>query len=424
MIVMVVISGYNICNYQYSFAFNLAVYGTLFYGTIFLLQHKFRNPFLALIDYKKYEISKKINKYAIYNSIAWSITNVFLLIANPKTPDIYQVVFNELTIVLVVMLSVYLNGHTYTIVEYFSIFILLIGGLLPIINASIQHSNDKYWYIIYLIGAWTIGIANTITENVMKNLYIQRCNYVDIEESSTNDMAINQPVNESTGCFRMNTVYQKNVPHDVQEENQKQYLVSVSQFLFLTNFYSIFLVAGLCIVPYLSQGDKTYHYWKNGMICLWTGICDPDDNTLCTSDIGLPFSQNYEDGIKYTWMSSTFSFIGAYIAGVLQRKKDAVYVTVVYTMAPVLSVIIFSLHLLMGKYYIIPNNIKIMSSIITFIGASGYKIYNVLKEYRTNVKEYGLKSVSWFKIKPYLQLHNDESTDSQFVNNMTVINMY
>jgi len=357
---MVVISGENICNYQYSFAWNLSLYGSLLYLITFFCCQGFKNPFIALYPDHKEQVTKDLHKQAFINGLLWCMNYVFLLLANPKTPSLYQVVFNELNLVVVFVASLIFQGNTYTFFQILALITLLVGGLIPLADSSSEGASAVGWYLMYVLGAWSIGIANTVTENVMRNIYLKR-------------------------------------------GSKKQFLVSISQFLFLTNFYSIFQVLALLWVPYLAYGeDKWKDYWLHGMKCLWTGICDASDNAECAH-------QNNRDGIMYTWLSSTLSFICAFVAALMQRDYDVVYVTVAYAVAPVLSTVIFVGKKFMGDYYDAPTDIAIVATIVTLFAGLGYKVITWVTESRrksgndswTIKTHQQLCSVTRWKFQPY-----------------------
>lgn len=207
MVVMVVISGQTIPGYQFAFAWNLSLYGSIFFLICFFWFQGRTNPFKAISGNP--EITRIMHKWAILNGLCWSSNYVMLLLANPLIPGIFQVVFNEMNIVLVVFLSLFLNGNSFNVAQFLTLIGLLIGGFLPLVNASIHGEVKRVvWYFIYLIGALAIGMANTVTENVMRNVYTK---------------------------------------NSAAEGQSKQFLISTSQFLFLTNMYSGLIV--LLLIP-------------------------------------------------------------------------------------------------------------------------------------------------------------------------------
>jgi len=311
-----------------------------------------------------------IHKQSFINGLLWACNYVFLLLANPKTPSLYQVVFNELNLVVVFILSLTFQGNGYTIPQFFALIALFVGGLLPLVDATSDGGSSVGWYLMYIVGAWSIGVANLVTENVMRNVYFQ-------------DKA----------------------------ETPKRFLVSISQFLFLTNLYSIAIVLALLWVPYLAYGaDKWQDYTWNGMKCIWTGVCKAEDNAECEHD-------NYTIGVVHTWLSSTLSFICAYLAAYMQREKDVVYVSVAYAVAPVLSVTLFVIHPLMGNYYEVPDNISITSCVITLVAGVGYKALTLYRE-KLGLEDKGFFGFAfkcpcffkWWKYQPYNQQQVDLHT--------------
>lgn len=186
------------------------------------------------------------------------------------------------------------------------------------------------WFLLYLLGAWAIGFANLITENVMRNLYV------------------------TTGQ---------------EAPNDKISLIPATQFLTLTNFYGIFCVLALFWVPQLAQGGEWLGYLTRGMACLWTGQCNADDSKTCASH---GHENDKMIGLLSMWLSATFSFLSAVIAANIQRDRDVVYVTVALTLAPVLSMCLFIVQV--SRFYDAPTNLELCANIVTFAGGFGYKV--------------------------------------------------
>jgi len=146
----------------------------------------------------------------------------------------------------------------------------------------------------------------------------------------------------------------------------------------------------------------------NGVKCLWIGDCNDADNASCDY-------HNNRDGILYTWGASTLNFVCTFLAGWMQRDRDVVYVTVAYTLAPVLTTIIFVVKPLMGDYYEAPSNLAVMATLITLIAGITYKALTLAGEH---YRAQGSKSCVWtthsqicsierFRLQPYLLGEND-----------------
>jgi len=324
MLVLVVIFGKIFCKYGYSFSLTLPLYGVVFFYVVFVCCERSLNPFLALHPIRRREATWTMHRQSFANGFAWSMNYVFLLIANPFVPGLYQVVLNESNLVIVFVLSTLLLGNRHSLGQWAMFALLIIGGLLPIIGSQRQGGSTAYWYLMYLLGAWGIGIANTITENVLRNVRVESG-----PESSV-------------------------------------HLISVPQFLFLTNMYGILVVLAFFWVPMLAHGEQWASIVMEGMTCIWTGRCPEEDHYACP---------HHGDslGIGALWGSSTLSFICAFVAAAIQRKRDAVYVTVAYSLAPVFSMVIFMTPMLMGQFYEKPSGLEVLSNMVALFAGLSYK---------------------------------------------------
>jgi len=98
------------------------------------------------------------------------------------------------------------------------------------------------------------------------------------------------------------------------------------------------------------------------------------------------------------WISSTCSLTSALIAAAIQRKQDVVYVTVAYTLGPVVSMVIFMLQFLMGDFYQAPTTIKVVANILTLGGGVMYKVLTSLYEAKPTQDTW---LTSRFKLVPF-----------------------
>lgn len=276
---------------------------------------------------------------------------VFLLESNSYVSGLNQVVINESNLAVVFVLSSCFLGNRYHKGQWALFVVVAVGGLMPLAQAPVASTqNQPIWLALYMLGAWAIGIANIITENVMRNMYYKKLG-----------------------------------------DDDKQYLVGASQFLCLTNVYSIFVVICLAGVPRTAQGPSWWRFFINGMLCLWTGRCHDEDSTTCPN-------QGNGLGIVAMWSAATLSFVCAYIAARIQRRHDAVFVTVAYALGPVVSMVLFMLKCVMGTYFSTPSSIEIWSNVVTLSGGILYKVFTLKYGELTPQQS---ACTSRFKIEPF-----------------------
>lgn len=338
MIVLVVMYGKIFCKYSYAFSFSLPLYGTVFFYVCFVCKYRRLNVFAPVHLQMRPQVLKILHRQALLNGFVWSANYVCLLSANSFVPGLFQVVINESNLVVVFLMSMFLMGNRYHKSQWFCFVLVLVGGLMPLAGSQTGEITIK-WFLLYLLGAWAIGFANLITENVMRNLYV------------------------TTG---------REAPND------KISLIPETQFLTLTNFYGIFCVLALFWVPQLAQGGEWLGYFTRGMACLWTGQCNADDSKMCASH---GHENDKMIGLLSMWLSSTFSFLSAGIAANIQRDRDVVYVTVALTLAPVLSMCLFMVQV--SRFYDVPTNLELCANIVTFAGGFGYKVCSHMRSTRS-----------------------------------------
>jgi len=109
------------------------------------------------------------------------------------------------------------------------------------------------------------------------------------------------------------------------------------------------------------------------------------------------------------WISATLSFVCAYFAACIQRRKDVVLVTVAYTMAPVFSLVIFTLHSVMANFYKEPTSVEILANIVTLCGCALYKAITIWTEDLDREETW---LVRMFKISPESLLLSDAELPS------------
>jgi len=356
MIVLVVIFGDVFPNYAYAFAVALSMWGTIFFYLIFVIYYRRFNPFLPLQTPHRKEVQQILLKQSIINGFAWSMNYVMALLANPKVSGLYQVVLSETSLIMICLASLTLLGNRYHLGQWLCFGAVMVGGILPIFGGGDDDSAGKdqpWWLLIFMLGAWAVGIANILTENVMRNVH----------------------------CFTG------------PDNTEKLQLISSSQFLCLSQLFSVMFVFALIWVPIAAQGSMWSTHFLDGMGCLCAGRC--------------PASQTGEKYLGYEglavfamWSSSTCSLVSALIAAAIQRKQDVVYVTVAYTLGPVVSFVILMLKFLMGDFYQAPTLIKVVANILTLGGGVLYKVLTSLYTAKPSQDSW---LTAKFKILPFNQ---------------------
>lgn len=164
MIIFVVLSGIEFPNYQYAFSFLLALWSAIGYFVIHLILHR----------REKMEFVKNLwNRDAILIGAFWAVNYVFLLVSNPYTPGMVQVILNELNIIVVVVYSKVVHKKQYHIGQWISVIVMLAGGLIPIFQsqstATASHLPSWVWYIFFTFGTVPIALANVRTERILQD---------------------------------------------------------------------------------------------------------------------------------------------------------------------------------------------------------------------------------------------------------------
>lgn len=307
MLVFVVMEGVELSNYQYSFAFILSLSSAVAYffmGLFGKVKDKITNerqvslnPFAGLKRIYRFEIGGLLG-------LLWAMNYVFLLQANPFTSGVVQIIFNEMNIVVTMAGSTVLLGKRYHPLQIVAGFLLVGGGLIPLIkgSTSIIHSNIPFWvwYLIYLLGTIPIAVANVITEKIVK--------MTDDKERG--------PVNEDAPLLPQPRI--------------KTFKVRISQLFFVSNLWTCVFVLAFFWVPGLAVGDKMWTQFLEGNKCIIT---------FCNR------------GSYWVWVASLLSWIGTWCTASLTREDDVTIASIITTIAPFLSSIVMGVKKIFGIYY-------------------------------------------------------------------------
>lgn len=307
MIVFVVMEGEELPNYQYSFAFILSLSSAVAYFVIgFFGKVKDRitseqpvslNPFAGLKRIYRFEIGGIIG-------LLWGMNYVFLLQANPFTSGVVQIIFNEMNIVVTMAGSTLLLGKKYHPLQIIAGFLLVAGGLIPLIkgSSSVTHSDIPFWvwYLIYLLGTIPIAVANVITEKIVKMM---------------DDAKADQAVNDGSPLL---------------PRSEKRFRIRISQLFFISNMWTCVFVLAFFWVPGLAMGEKMWPQFIEGNKCIIT---------FCNR------------GSYWVWVSSFLSWIGTWCTASLTREDDVTVASIITTIAPFLSSIVMGVKKIFGTYY-------------------------------------------------------------------------
>jgi len=362
MIDFIVIEGVIFCNYQYSFSISLSIYGCIFFGILFMIMNKRINPFRTQGDGHLNIFEFKI---AGISGLAWAVNYVFLLMANPYTPGFYQTIFNELNIVLVAVGSYIFLARKYYSFQIVSIFFILIGGLIPLGEGVVGGTrNDIIWYPLYMLGAGAIGVANIIAENAFQNL---------------------------------------------RDKQTGKHLISTLQFYFATNCWALIFTLAFWFIPSAAYKTNFNEHTTKGLSCILSfgvsqycdeyneyvvSCCDSIDDTG-SCDTNIPWL-----GILGIWLSSTLSFIAVIAGAGLAKIDGSMYMTIGYTVGPIIAGITFTIKPILGVFYSSLSKWDIASFIVTFIGVCMFKFTMVDDRFQPpNFKKHNDKYQSRFDLR-------------------------
>jgi hypothetical protein len=325
MIVLVIFSGIEYPAYQYAFALWLCVVS----GVGFTLAHFCAHGRSMSRAAALAQVRGNVKVHAALG-LAWAFNYVFLLVANPYVPGTVQVVFNELNVVVVVVVTLGLNRTVYRTdphkVTYDWVLLVccvgVIGsGLLTLVNPTSTAAPTSIprwiWNVVYIVGSGAIAIANIISEKVFKAS----------KGAASGDLSIGL-------CFAMANVW---------------------CFLFCALFF---------VVPYLAVLDLGT-FWSNTT----TGLHDI-----------ITFA-NWR-GSLWSLLAAAISVPGSYFSVVICRDdpKGATFNSLVLAVAPGVSAIILNWKALIGETYYQPitgadiaSIVLVLAFVLAFKGWQAYR---------------------------------------------------
>jgi hypothetical protein len=239
MIVFVVLSGIEFPQYQFSFSFILAIFSCLFFGLASCKQiHDF--------GFKHFTTYWNFNTCLI--GLFWACNYVFLLVSNPYTPGLVQVILNELNLVVIVLFSRFVHKKKYEWLQYVGVVLVLLGGLVPLFQSESGAASSSLpswvWYIFYTFGTIPIALANVRTERIL--------------------------------------------------QTDKE--IKIAPFFFVINVWAIVFTLALFWFPMMVQGNEFSSYFIDGIVAIcsfkskgslwvWLGILFSLPSTICTAQL-------------------------------------------------------------------------------------------------------------------------------------------
>jgi len=332
MTVLMVVFGGVFCDYSYAFSLSLSIYGAVFFYVLFVIQHRRWNPLVPLHAYRRKEVLGVLHRQGFCTGLSWCVNYTLLLLANPSVPGLLQLVLNSSGLVVVVLLSMLFLGNRYSSAQWLCVAAVTAGGLLAALDAT-GSDGQVIWALLYALGAWSIGLANLLTENVMRNVHRQ------------------------CGCI----------------EEEREPLISVVQFLFVVKLYGIPGTLALFWIARAAQGPAWSRHLLGGLRCVWAGDCA---GAACLG------GDSEAAGLLAMWIASTLSFVTVLVAAGVQRRRDAVYVGVAHALAPVLSMVVLMQRGIMGRFYTQPHASQILSNVVTLVGGVAYTAVTLMQEKR------------------------------------------
>uniref|UniRef100_A0A7S4UD30 Uncharacterized protein n=1 Tax=Alexandrium monilatum TaxID=311494 RepID=A0A7S4UD30_9DINO len=213
MTVLVVLFGASFCKYSYLFSLTLSIYGAVFFYVLFVILDQRWNPLVPLQDFQRREMFGVLHRQGALTGVAWSVNYVLVTAANPFVPGLLLLVLHSSGMAFLVFLSVLLLENSYCLAQWGCIALVCAGRSLAMLDESVDDRRG-IWALVYGLGVWAVGVANLLTENVMRNV---------------------RRVCEG-------------------DEETRQPLISVVQFLCVVKLYSIPATLALCWIPRAARG--------------------------------------------------------------------------------------------------------------------------------------------------------------------------
>jgi len=344
MIVFVVMEGDKLVNFQYSFAFALAAITSLVYYVWCVLgrivdNSRFRFTYLNPLQPVENEVGH-LHHFQITGIIGLclAMNYVFLLIANPYTSGVIQVIFNELNIVVSMIGSMLLLGKSYQWLQLFAGLVCVVGGIIPLAVPSPSPAQSSIptlvWYLIYLLGTTPIPFSYIVTENLLQ---IGFKSHIEAQIKEEEDFGI----------------------QNEKQVTRKQ--VRISQMYCLANMWTTVFVLAFFWVAGIAYVDNLWSNFTNGLACIFSfGAYNP---TECS-------------GVEWVWVAMLSSFFSTWSSAMITREEDVTIATLIMTVAPFLSSVIMGVKQIFGPYYTPINWTGWVSLAIVALSVVLYKIPN------------------------------------------------
>ena len=348
--------------YQYSFGFLLAPCTALVYYVVYSISNL--NPIKIFttwtLGYNPYS-----PRVAAVPALAWALDYVFLTLANPYTPGILQVIFNQLNLPLVFLLSGFMvrDFRKCHWLEYVGVVVVTVGGVLPVFFISVQGdetpSSDIYpvvWYTLYIVGSLAIGVSGVFAEFIV-TLKNQRDDDANVIDSMERVPFLTDP--------------QLDYQESTTQPTAPNYAFDIVQFMFVANLYAWPLVASFIWVARLAYGKDAYvSNFVEGLKVLFT---QPLWGTL------------------WIWVAIMMQITAKWFRPNLARTQNMAYATAIMSiLAPAVVTVILAIPQLVGPYYVAVNWTTWMSFGIVILGMAVYSVASFRNPNAGYVRPHGL----------------------------------
>lgn len=309
MIVFVVLEGHTLPTHSYMFSIVLAVASAL----VFFAWALVTTPVKDLCTGFNGSVGSWRRSGVL--GFFWALNFQLLLQANPHTPPIFQTLIQESSIPVTVLFSYLVLGVRFHWTQMLAALAVFAGAVIPI--AGYDTSSDTYpnaglWCFVFFLGTAPIAIANIFTEFLVK---LRR---VGVAGSGSTTPS-------------------------------KEFAFDIAWGLGWANVWIVLFLLLLFWTPWLPFLDdlppsSLFSNVGVGLRCIFTGENgyenqpDPDDNDSCTAGSLFLF------GVVIT------SILATAIQPILNRQESAVYSTLVITIAPFLSTVMFFIKPIMDPY--------------------------------------------------------------------------
>jgi hypothetical protein len=312
MYVFIVMGGKEQPYYQYSNAFFMAIFSSISFFIIHICTYGFNSRYFRSTVFCNVTDAPLVG-------FCWAMGNVFLLVSNPYTPALVQVVLNQSNIGVICVASYLFNSRRYAKAQIVACILALLGGLIPLFTTHgtniVKNSPFPHfaWYAFYFCGTAPSALANTRIERILHR-----------ERSAHRE---------------------RNIQSDVESN------FSIPLFLSAANTYMIFCVLAFFWFPSLSAPTMFWQNFSSGLHSIFS------------------FS---DYGCLWAWCFAASIFASNLFTSQVINEKDATINTIICMISAGIAGVFMSIKVLFGPYYAPVHWSVWVSFVIVFLSALVY----------------------------------------------------